>query len=281
MNSPDWERGRYLVLRQCVLQFPGVADPERVLVHRDAFIACRRATHEHGQDRRTVNRIVEGMHVGHGPRRTRSGAVGDAEGQVVLDYARRQNIEGDIGAEWRASSPITGVDIGKKQVHTDVDNISFDDAAIYPNVRGAILIEQLGLMAPSSHSNQKEAYIDTRFNNFIGDERVYVTGDSPNQPYSKSANTSNTEAHNVAKVLAARAQGKDPAWVAPETICYSMVKVDPMEAISVDAGYDYDAKKDLITGFSKATKVYNERSAARGVATLEWARGIYRDMFKV
>lgn len=181
--------------------------------------------------------------------------------------------------EWRASSPITGVDVGKKQVHTDVDTISFDDAAIYPNVRGAVLIEQLGLMAPSSHSNQKEAYIDTRFNNFKGDDRVYVTGDSRNQPYSKSANTSNTEGHNVAKVLAARAQGKEPSWVAPETICYSMVNADPMEAISVDAGYDYDAKKDLITGFSKATKVYNDRTAARGLATLEWAKGIYRDMF--
>ena len=181
--------------------------------------------------------------------------------------------------EWRASSPITGLDVGKKQVHTDVDSISFDDAAIYPNVRGSILIEQLGLMAPSSHSNQKEAYIDTRFNNFIGDERVYVTGDSRNQPYSKSANTSNTEGHNIAKVLAARAQGKVVNWVAPETICYSMVNADPMEAISVDAGYDYDPKTDLITGFSKATKVYNKRSVERGQATLEWARGIYRDMF--
>ncbi len=181
--------------------------------------------------------------------------------------------------EYRPSTAITGVDVGGKQVHTDFDSIPFDDAAIYANVRGSILIEQLGLMAPSSHSNQKEAYVDTRFNNFIGDERVYVTGDSRNQPYSKSANTSNTEGHNVAKVLAARVQGKEPSWVGPETICYSMVNADPMEAISVDAGYDYDPKTDLITGFSKSTKVYNERSAARAVATLEWARGIYRDMF--
>ncbi len=182
--------------------------------------------------------------------------------------------------EYRPSTAITGVDVSGKQVHTDFDSIPFDDAAIYANVRGAMLIEQLGLMAPSSHSNQKEAYIDTRFNNYIGDERVYVTGDSRNQPYSKSANTSNTEAHNVAKVLAARAQGKEPSWVAPETICYSMVSADPMEAISVDAGYDYDPKTDLITGFSQSTKVYNQRSTARGLATLEWARGIYRDMFQ-
>ncbi len=182
--------------------------------------------------------------------------------------------------EYRPSTAITGVDVGGKQVHTDFDSIKFDDAAIYANVRGAILIEQLGLMAPSSHSNQKEAYIDTRFNNYIGDQRVYVTGDSRNQPYSKSANTSNTEGHNVAKVLAARVQGKEVPWVAPETICYSMVNADPMEAISVDAGYDYDPKQDLITGFSHATKVYNKRSTAQGVATLEWARGIYRDLFQ-
>jgi hypothetical protein len=146
-------------------------------------------------------------------------------------------------------------------------------------VRGSTLIEQLGLMAPSTKSNQKEANIDTRYYNFIGDTRVYVTGDSRPHPYSKSANTSNTEGKYIAKVLAARAQGKEIGWVSPRTVCYSMVDADPMQAISVDAGYDYDPAKDLISGFSKDTKLFENRDEAKGKATLEWARGIYRDMF--
>ncbi len=181
--------------------------------------------------------------------------------------------------EWLPSKAVMGVDVEKKVVKTEFDEFKFDDAAIYANVRGSTLIEQLGLMAPASKSNQKEANIDTRYYNIVGDPHVYVTGDSRPHPYSKSANTSNTEGHYMAKVLAARAQGKEIPWVSPRTICYSMVNANPPEAISVDAGYDYSAEKDAITGFSKDTKTFENRDGAKGQATLEWARGMYRDMF--
>ncbi len=181
--------------------------------------------------------------------------------------------------EWLPTKGVTGVDLGRKIIKTEFDEYKFDDAAIYANVRGSTLIEQLGLMAPASKSNQKEANIDTRYYNIVGDPHVYVTGDSRPHPYSKSANTSNTEGHYMAKVLAARAQGKEIPWVSPRTICYSMVNAHPMEAISVDAGYDYSSEKDAITGFSKDTKTFENRDAAKGQATLEWARGMYRDMF--
>lgn len=181
--------------------------------------------------------------------------------------------------EWKPSVAITGVDVDKKTIMTEFDTYSFDDAAIYPNVRGSTLIEKLGLMGDSKVTTQREADIDIRFYNIKGDERVYVTGDSRPHPYSKSANTSNTEGHYVAKVLAARAQGKEVTWESPETICYSMVNSDPAEAISVDARYTYDAAKDAITGFSPDTKTYENRDTAKAKAYLEWAGGIYRDMF--
>ncbi len=181
--------------------------------------------------------------------------------------------------EYKPGVAVKGVDVAKRTIETDFDSYQFDDAAIYPNVRASTLIEQLGLLAPSTKSNQKEANIDTRFYNIIGDNSVYVTGDSRPHPYSKSANTSNTEAHYVAKVLAARAQGKEIAWSTPETICYSVVNAFPMQAISVKAHYVYDAGKDAITGFSPDTKVFDNRDAAKGQATLEWAKGLYRDMF--
>lgn len=192
----------------------------------------------------------------------------EAFGELYKDYI-----------EWLPSRAVTGVDVEKRIIRTEFDDYKFDDAAIYANVRGSTLIEQLGLMAPPSRSNQKEANIDTRFYNIVGDPRVYVTGDSRPHPYSKSANTSNTEGHYMARVLAARAQGKEIAWASPRTICYSMVNADPMEAISVDAGYDYSTEKDVITGFSKDTKTFEKRDVAKGQAALEWARGMYRDMF--
>jgi len=206
----------------------------------------------------------------------------DANPQITIKqagfHAAFDELYKDI-IQWMPSAAVTGVDVEKKIIHTEFDSIQFDDAAIYPNVRASTLIEQLGLMAPSTKSNQKEANIDTRYYNFVGDHRVYVTGDSRPHPYSKSANTSNSEGKYIAKVLAARAQGKEIPWESPRTVCYSMVDADPMEAISVSAGYDYDAKKDVITGFSKDTKLFEDRDEAKGKATLEWARGLYRDMF--
>jgi len=179
--------------------------------------------------------------------------------------------------EWIPTRAVTGVDHEKKIIKTEFDEYKFDDASIYPNIRASTLIEQMGLVDPKSL--QKEALIDVRFYNVIGDQHVYVTGDSRSHPYSKSANTSNTEGQFVAKMLAARAQGKEIAWESPETVCYSMTNAFPPEAIKVDAKYTYDAAKDAITGFSPDTKTWENRDEAMGRAYLEWAQGIYGDMF--
>lgn len=179
--------------------------------------------------------------------------------------------------EYKPSSPVTGVDVGKKAIKTEFDTISFDDAAIYSNIRASTLIEQLGLMDPKSP--QKEAAIDQLRYSIRGDDRVFVAGDSRPHPYSKSANTANTEGKYVAKVLAARAQGKEFAWYSPRTICYSMVNANPLEAISVDAGYVLNKEGTAVSGFSPDTKTFENRDVAKGQATLEWARGMYRDLF--
>jgi NADH dehydrogenase FAD-containing subunit len=178
--------------------------------------------------------------------------------------------------EYRASVEIKGVDVAKKLIKTEFDSIAFDDACIYPGVRGAVLLEHLGLMDPKDA--QLQARIDVLHYNVVGDDRVYVTGDARPHPYSKSGNTANTEGKYIAKVLAARVQGKDIAWYTPETVCYSMVNASPMEAISVDAKYAYDPKTKSFS-FSPETKLFEDRDAAKGKGTLEWAKGIYRDMF--
>jgi NADH dehydrogenase FAD-containing subunit len=178
--------------------------------------------------------------------------------------------------EYIPSVEITGVDVSKKTINTEFDSYQFDDAAIYPNIRGSKLIENLGLVDPKSP--QKEANIDVLKYNVIGDEHVYVTGDSRPMPFSKSANTSNTEGKYVAKVIAAHAAGKEISWVSPETVCYSMVNADPKEAISVDARYAFDAEKKEFS-FSKDTQMFEDRDTEKGNATLDWAQDIYSDLF--
>ncbi len=177
--------------------------------------------------------------------------------------------------EYQPNAQIKSVDVAGKTIKTEFDSYKFDDGAIYPRVRASRLIETLGLVNPESP--QFEANIDVFKYNVIGDELVYVTGDSRPMPYSKSGNTSNSEAHYVAKVIAAHAQGKEIPWQSPHTVCYSGVMIDPLESISVDAYYKYD-KENKSFSFDQV-KMVERWSRDRGEANLEWARGLYRDMF--
>jgi sulfide dehydrogenase [flavocytochrome c] flavoprotein subunit len=173
--------------------------------------------------------------------------------------------------EYHPSTMIKSVDPMKKTVTTEFDTFEFTDAAIYPRVRAAKLIEDLGLSNPKSP--QMEADIDVYKYFAKGDRTCYVTGDCRPMPFSKSGNTSNSEAHYVAKVIAAHEAGKDIDWVSPQTICYSVVNGKPEEAIMVKAKYD---RKTF--GFTDV-QLDNKRSTALGKATHEWGAGLYRDMF--
>ncbi|MGE5468041.1 MAG: FAD-dependent oxidoreductase [Ignavibacteria bacterium] len=178
--------------------------------------------------------------------------------------------------EYKPNTKIESIDVANRTLKAEFDTIKFDDGTIYPGVRGAHIIEAFGLMDPKSP--QKEALIDDHRYNFIGDDRVYVAGDSRPMGFSKSANTANTEGKYVAKLIAARAQGKEIDWVSPETICYSMCNSEPAEAISVSARYVYDNAKKAF-GFSPDTTMDENRDAAKGNRLMEWNKGMYRDLF--
>jgi len=101
--------------------------------------------------------------------------------------------------------------------------------------------------------------------------------------FSKSGNTSNTEAQYVAKVLAARIN-KQPKikWISPITICFSAVSINPERAIYIHSEYAYDKKKKAF-GFD--TPISNEIWAGseglnNAKALYSWADSLYADMFR-
>lgn len=178
--------------------------------------------------------------------------------------------------EYHPSFEITGVDAHNKKVKSEFGEVDFVDATIYPRVRASKLLEATGLA--DTKSPQLEARIDPMSYNVIGDDRVYVAGDARPMPFSKSGNTANSEAKFVARVIIARVNGRlIPGWESPNTVCFSMVNGDPLEAISVDAHYAYNPKEKSFS-FDQV-KMFEKRDAARGQATLDWARALYRDMF--
>ena len=170
---------------------------------------------------------------------------------------------------------ITAVNLSTKEIETDFDSYGFDDAIIYPPIRASRLIENLGLANPSSP--QKEAEIDELKYHLKDDEHVYITGDARPQPFSKSGNTAHSEARYVAEVIAAHAQGKTIEWRSPQTMCFSGVRIDPYEAMSIVAFYDYN-KADKTFAFKRVHQV-EKWSYRGGQAGLAWAEGIFRDMF--
>jgi len=173
------------------------------------------------------------------------------------------------------SSEISRIDIDEKTVSTDFDDYSFDDAIIYPPVRASSLLEDAGIA--NMNTAQKTANTDPYKYHVIGDEHVYVTGDSRSQPFSKGGHTANSEAQYVAEVIAAHALGKEVRWRSPQTMCFSAVDINPLKAMSIITFYKFN-KQNKEFEFDR-THMMEDWNTEGGQASLAWAEGMYRDMF--
>lgn len=173
--------------------------------------------------------------------------------------------------EYYPNTTVKAVDVNKKKIITEQwGDLDFTNGSIYPTCKAAGIVYKAGLVK----KGEKWPSIDPLKYHFMGDERVYVTGDARNQPFSKSGNTSNSEGHYIAKLIVAKLNGKDIPWQSPETLCYSAVEKE--KAGWIDVKYAYDPQK----GFSFADpKVDENATESNYKAYIEWAKGLFRDMF--
>ena len=185
-----------------------------------------------------------------------------------------EELYGDF-IEYLPSSEISNVDIEGRRVLTDFDEYAFDDAIIYPPVRASSLIEEAGIENP--RDPQKAADTDPFRYHLVNDERVYVTGDSRSQPFSKGGHTAHSEAQYVAEVIAAHALDRQVRWRSPQTMCFSAVDIEPLRAMSIITYYKFDKKTGLFA-FDR-THLMDKWDTQGGQASLAWAEGMYRDMF--
>lgn len=186
--------------------------------------------------------------------------------------------------EYMPSSPIAKIDLDKKVLETELgEEIEFEDAALYPRVRGNKLLEIAGV-AKDSVFNKMEADIDPFTYQSKADPDVFCTGDVRPMGFSKSGNTANTEGKIVAEYIDMHLAGKKlskDTWKSPLTICYSAVTSDPLRAVSVNAEYAYNEEKKAF-GFANAGTMekWNSKDGVNaGKGLLEWGKGLYRDFF--
>jgi len=160
-----------------------------------------------------------------------------------------------------------------------LDEIDFDDASIYPRIRGSRLLETVGLVDPASP--QKEALINPITYQTAADTRIFVTGDCRPQPFSKSANTARTEGMYVAKLIAGRIRGEKVAWESPRTLCYSVVSADPAKGLAEGIAVETTYRFDQATGqwAYQTSEAQNDRSPELAAKAYQWASTQYRDMF--
>lgn len=183
--------------------------------------------------------------------------------------------------EYHPNSKIENIDLDEKLVETEWKEFLFDDASFYPRVRGAKILETVGI-AKDTVFNRLEGNINGLTYEVAGHENIYISGDARPMGFSKSGNTSSTEGVYVAQLIADKIAKKPrPSWQSPTTLCFSAVSMDPERAIFVNSMYAYNEKKKRF-GFAtpKMSEVWKgEEGIENAKAQHAWADAMYRYMF--
>jgi NADH dehydrogenase FAD-containing subunit len=181
--------------------------------------------------------------------------------------------------EYIPNTAIKNIDLDNKVVETEFDEISFEEAAFYPHVRGAKILERVGIAKDGL--NKLEGNINPLTYEVNGEKEIYVTGDSRPMGFSKSGNTSNSEGHHVAKLIAQKInKTKEIKWYPPTTTCFSAVSIAPERAIYIYTQYDYNKiDKTFAFASTSSSEDWLKDGAVNAGSIYDWADALYADMF--
>ena len=181
--------------------------------------------------------------------------------------------------EYMPNTAIKNIDLDNKIVETEFDEIEFEEAAFYPHVRGAKILERAGIAKDAK--NMLEGDINPLTYEVNGLKNVFITGDSRPMGFSKSGNTSNSEGHFVAKLIAQKIN-KTPAikWESPTTTCFSVIATNPEKAIYIYSQYAYDKSKNTFSfANTLSSEDWKKDGIVNGESLYNWADALYEDMF--
>lgn len=205
----------------------------------------------------------------------------DANNAITIKEKGFQSAFEELYADYIEYVPngvITKIDLDNKVVHTEFDEYEFEDAAFYPQVRGAKILEKVGLAKDAK--NKLEAHINELTYEAVSAKNVYITGDSRPMGFSKSGNTSNTEGKYVASHIAQKINKTAKIkWQSPVTTCFSAVSIEPEKAIYIYTEYSYD--KDIVFSFANtfSSEDWKKDGVQNGESIYDWADALYADMF--
>ena len=192
--------------------------------------------------------------------------------------------------EYVPNAAIQSIDLEKKIVTTEMDEFTFADAAFYPRVRGAKILETMGFAKDAK--DMMEGHINPLTYEVIGEKNIFIAGDARPMGFSKSGNTSNTEGKYVGNLIAQRINKKAaPAWEPPITLCFSAISTKPLNAIYIYTRYSFDKKdkdpknvkfvdwKKFSFSDTMSSEDWKKTGAVDADSITSWADALYFDMF--
>ena len=173
------------------------------------------------------------------------------------------------------------IDLARKTVSTDIDDIRFDEALLSPPQEAADLLWQAGLMRRDD-GGRATGWADQGALDFrsVADERVFVIGDAAGlvSPlfgyYPKTGHVANRMGAIVAQQIATRSTGKSYPALLPESVCHVLSSVEPDEQTRIETTYWQRGDGFLMQQVKQAR---NPNPEGEDVA---WAEAMYRDFLR-
>ena len=193
---------------------------------------------------------------------------------VLLDRFKAQ-------VQYLDHAKVRSVDLARKTVSTEIDDIRFDAALLCPPQQAAGLVWQAGLIRPEPDGKPSgwaaQAASDGRS---TVDPRIFIIGDaaglvSPQFGYfPKTGQVANRMGLAVARQIAAEVRGQAAVPLLPESVCHVTTSLEPAESVRLDTRY-----RDRGDGFLLQTvqQVRNPNPAGEDAA---WAEAMYRDFLR-
>jgi sulfide dehydrogenase [flavocytochrome c] flavoprotein subunit len=172
-------------------------------------------------------------------------------------------------ATYITSAEVKDVDVRKRIVKTSHGDFRFDIANIIPPMKANNLLASAGLL------KKREKWVSVNpltFETHV--ENVFVIGDACVSYLPKSGYAAHSEGKVVAKILSARLKGKEVKEELLQMVCYAMVS--DKEAIMTETSFKYEREKGR---FIPIHREDNERKESTAKRYIEWAKGLWRDMF--
>lgn len=178
------------------------------------------------------------------------------------------------------------VDPFNRQIKTAAGDFRFDHGILMAPHQAGDLAWKAGAIGRNPEGKPMGwAAVDPLFLHLKDDKDIYVIGDAVGivSPqflfYPKAGHVANRHARIVARYIAERAAGRDPAYILPDNLCYMWVNGDPQEAINVQFDYKVGPFQDKDAVIIQTQIDDNERRAELVNADFGWFARMREDMF--